>query len=196
MKRIDFAFVAAACVTLGPAQADVTLVRDGRPAATLVVAAEDQSAAFAAGQLRYWTKEITGAELTVVSVSDDRAIEQSNDRTPSRVFIGRALAEKTFAEDAAWLGESQGFAIREKDGDLYVFGGMGVGALFGCYDLIEKATDIIWPCMEDGIDRVFTPRIHFMHHAQLSLDECEWASWKSFGVHNVSAFTECALEGL
>ena len=146
MKKM---LLVAACAAIAPVMADVTLVKDGKPAATIVVPANDMPAEFAAGQLRYWAKEITGAELPLTTVAQER--------NPPRVFVGRALAEKAFPEDAAWLGESQGFAIREKDGDLYVFGGTGAGALFGCYDLLERATDIIWPCREEGFDRIFTP---------------------------------------
>lgn len=131
------------------ARADVALVQDGKTVATVVVRADDAPAEFAAGQLQYWTREITGASLPVVT--------DAADVPPPRVFVGRALAEAAFPDDAAWLGASQGFAVRERDGDLYVFGGMGVGALFGCYDMLEQATDLIWPCREAGFDRIFTP---------------------------------------
>lgn len=129
--------------------AEVPLVREGKPVATIVVKAGDAPAEFAAGQLRYWTREITGADLPVATNAT---------AARPRVFVGRALAADAFPDDVAWLGASQGFALREKDGDLYVFGGgLGAGALFGCYDLLEKASDIIWPCREPGFDRIFTP---------------------------------------
>ena len=141
---------AAGCALAAGAFAEVPLVREGRPVATIVVKADDSPAEFAAGQLRYWTREITGADLPVATNAATVA--------RPRVFVGRALAADAFPDDVAWLGESQGFAIREKDGDLYVFGGgLGAGALFGCYDLLEKASDIIWPCIEPGFDRIFTP---------------------------------------
>lgn len=146
--------IICALITFSPVFADVLLVEGGKPAATIVVPEGDAPAGFAASQLKYWTKEITGAELPVEKVPSGK--EGPNASTP-RVYIGRALAEKSFPEDAKWLGDSQGFAVREKDGDLYVFGGMGAGALFGCYDLLERATDIIWPCREEGFDRIFTP---------------------------------------
>lgn len=95
---------------------------------------------FAAGEFRYWHKELTGrAEPTY------------------DVCIGRSFGEKLFPDDIKFLEGSEGFAVREKDGKLYLFGAKPCGNSFAVYDFLEKNTDIIWPSMAEGCDRVFTP---------------------------------------
>jgi hypothetical protein len=64
---------------------ELTLVREGKPLATIVVAAEPSgAAAFAAEELQYHVRKITGASLPIVA--DDRPV------TGPRVLVGRSKA--------------------------------------------------------------------------------------------------------
>lgn len=132
--------------------ADVTVVRNGNPSAVIALP-KDASAneEFAAGQLRYWVKEISGADLPVEE--GERAEKVGG----TKIRIGRRMAEGKFDEDLKWLEGTEGFAVRESGGDLYLFGAKGCGNVFAGYDILEKNTDIIWPALEAGMDRVFTP---------------------------------------
>lgn len=127
----------------------VALVTGGKPAATIVVPEKPTlNEGFAAGELQYWVKEITGAELPI-------AVAQ--ERNPPGVYIGRRFAEGRFADDLKALEGTEGFAVRERDGNLYLFGAKPCGNCFAVYELLERATDIIWPSLAKGVDRIFTP---------------------------------------
>lgn len=128
----------------------VTLVSGGAPKASIVV--PDRPTAnerFAAGELQYWVEEITGAKLPVAEASARPA--------GARVHIGRRLAEGAFDGDLKALEGTEGFAVREKDGHLWLFGAKPCGNCFAAYDLLERNTDVIWPSCAKGVDRVFTP---------------------------------------
>ncbi|MDX9867717.1 MAG: DUF4838 domain-containing protein [Kiritimatiellia bacterium] len=94
---------------------------------------------FAAGEFQYWHEQLTGKKRPVYDVC-----------------IGRAFGEKHFPADIKDLEGSEGFAVRVKDGKLYLFGAKPCGNCFAVYDFFEKNTDIIWPSMAEGVDRVFT----------------------------------------
>ena len=71
------------------------------------------------------------------------------------------LAE-LFPEDITWLTTLEeedgrhwgddGFAVRQKDGKIYIFGANAVGSLNGVYDFIEDNMGVLWiKTTEDGI---------------------------------------------
>ena len=130
--------------------ASVMLVSGGAPKATIVVPDRPTlNERFAAGELRYWVREITGATLPVAEASASPA--------GARVCIGPRLAADAFAGDLKVLDGTEGFAVRERNGDLYLFGAKPCGNCFAVYDLLERNTDVIWPSLAKGVDRVFTP---------------------------------------
>lgn len=127
----------------------VTLVSGGAPKATIVVPDRPTTnERFAAGELQYWVKEITGARLPIAEASARPA--------GVRVHIGRRLAAGAFADDLKALSGTEGFAVREKGGSLWLFGAKPCGNAFAVYDLLERNTDIIWPSCAKGVDRIFT----------------------------------------
>ncbi|OGV49486.1 MAG: hypothetical protein A2X49_00905 [Lentisphaerae bacterium GWF2_52_8] len=124
------------------------IVHDGKSCATIVLPEKpERPEEFAASQLRYWIKEITGAELAVSSESGQGV----------NIYIGAGFAGEKFSADLKELSNSQGFSIRQDRNDLYIFGAKPIGTVFAVYDLLEKNTDIIWPTVSAGLDRVFTP---------------------------------------
>lgn len=128
------------------------IVENGKTAAAIAVPEGDHPARFAAGQFAYWIGELTGVKPQIKCIDPGECSSLEG----RHVLVGRAFAERHFPNDAAFLGDSEGFAVRTLGLHLHVFGGTGVGALFGCYDLLEKNSDIIWPCFDPECDRIFT----------------------------------------
>lgn len=91
---------------------------------------------YAAHELQYWMTKITGkTPLLLGAPSKSKA---------NIIFIGRSWA-KDFTNDLKTLEGSDGFALRKKEGNIYVLGANPRGSLYGVYSLLERNTDIIWP---------------------------------------------------
>jgi len=96
-------------------------------------------ARMAAKELQKWIKEITGATLPVV--------QKATDEKNVKVFLGASFAKGLFDDDLKALVSARttdGFAVRAKDGNLYVFGARPAGTLYGALALVENNTDLIW----------------------------------------------------
>lgn len=119
---------------------------------------------FAARELRHWMKEITGKAPALLA-------EPSGGRA-QKIFVGRESAG-AFAEDLRKLEGSDGYAVREKDGAIHVFGAKPRGTVFGVHALLEKNTDIIWPRPNPDFEAMFSkvPRIEFSNRDFLSRPE-------------------------
>ena len=90
----------------------------------------------AAREIQHWVRRISGKEMRVLAVESDW------DHT--RIFVGRTWAEQLFAADLKALEGSDGFAVRHRGRDIYVFGARPAGALFGAARFLETNTDLIW----------------------------------------------------
>ena len=111
---------------------------------------ERDVASLAARELKYWLDEITGGNFPLL-------LKPSTNACP-RIFLGAGFAQRHFAADIAELAKAQaadGFAVREKDGDIYIFGACPAGTLYGVTTFIENNTDIIW-AMLDKASTVYT----------------------------------------
>ncbi len=105
----------------------------------VVRGSEFEVASDAARELKLWLDKITGANFPVVT-------EASKEKKP-RIFLGASYAAPLFKDDIAKLAKAEsidGFAIREKDGDFYIFGVTPNGTRNGVYTFLEKNTDWIW----------------------------------------------------
>ncbi len=51
---------------------------------------------------------------------------------------------RDFGEDLEWIGETDGFAVRQRGGTIYIFGTEPRGTLNGVYDFIEDNLGVIW----------------------------------------------------
>ena len=107
----------------------------------------------AATELAYHIKLVSGADVAVIN-------EAKDDSLPIIIATPDSMPEleEMFPEDLAWLRVLEeyndegnvrrwgddGFAVREKDGKIYIFGANSVGALNGTYDFIEENFDVIW----------------------------------------------------
>ena len=111
---------------------------------------ERDVASLAARELKHWLDEITGANFPLRLKPGAAAC--------ARIFLGAGFAKRHFAADLAELAKGpagDGFAVREKDGELYIFGACPTGTLFGVAAFLENNTDIIW-AMLDKSGTVYT----------------------------------------
>ena len=115
---------------------------------------ERQQTRAAAYELQKWLKELTGgAEFPVV--------ERPTDPDKAKIFLGAGCAKDLFAEDLAKLADGKGgvdgFAVRVKDGNVYIFGAHPMGTMNGVFAFLENNTDVIWAMANDPDGTVFTP---------------------------------------
>ncbi len=114
----------------------------------VVATGADQLLTYAAEELAYHIKLVSGAEVATVT-------EASADSMPIIIATPDTNPELNdlFADDMAWLTTleedgknygSDGFAIRQHDGKLYIFGSTPRGALNGVYDFIEDNLGVLW----------------------------------------------------
>ncbi|MBE6598630.1 MAG: DUF4838 domain-containing protein [Ruminococcaceae bacterium] len=106
----------------------------------------DELERYAAEELSYHIKKVSGAEVSVGAGEGTAIIIGTPDSVPE-------LAE-LFPEDIAWLSETEdadgkrwsddGFAIRREGNRVYVFGVTPRGALNGAYELIEENMGVLW----------------------------------------------------
>lgn len=90
----------------------------------------------AARELQYWIGQITDKRAPVLAVAS---------KMPNmKIYVGSKWAAK-YTDDLAYLGDSDGYAVRRDGRNLYVFGANPRGTLFGVFALLERNTDIIWP---------------------------------------------------
>jgi hypothetical protein len=113
----------------------------------------------AVDELKYWLDTLTGAEFPVSSEPSD------GERT--RIFVGADFARAHFADDIERLGEGDnldGFAVRTRGGDIYIFGATAKGTMNGVFTFIENNSDLIWayidytslPRRDPGLGTVYT----------------------------------------
>ncbi len=89
--------------------------------------------------LQEWLKKITDANFPVL-------LKPTQTKTP-KIFLGATFAKDLFPEDIKALGEARakdGYAIRVKDGNIYIFGVVPAGTYYGIRAFLENNTDLIW----------------------------------------------------
>lgn len=109
---------------------------------------------YAARELRHWIRAITGKAPALLAEPSRAKIR--------KIFLGRAWAE-AFPEDLKTLAGSDGYGVRTKSGNIYVFGAHPRGTLYGVHALLERNTDIIWPRPNPEFAAIFsqTPSVAF-----------------------------------
>lgn len=136
------------CLVAIPAAADVTLVRDGQPVATIVTPDSPvQVVRYAAEELQAHVRLASGATLQIIP-------EAQADATASpRVFIGatQAAADADLDLDAL---PPEGWIIRSVGDDLYLAGRdaggyelyapVWAGSLWATYELLERDLGVRW----------------------------------------------------
>ena len=138
--RMIFALAAiAAAFLITAVSAAQPLVRGGVAQAAIVLPASPHpTEQFAAEELQLWIREITGAELPIVS-TDEHGL-------PTRLVLGTAAAKTGgFDDELRQLAGSDGCAVRARGPAIHLFGAIHKGTLNAVYTFLEHNTDIIWP---------------------------------------------------
>lgn len=102
-------------------------------------------------ELKTWLDTLTGADFPVRSEPTD------GERT--RIYVGANFAREHFAADLAELGRGDaldGFAVRARGGDVYIFGATAKGTMNGAYAFVENNSDLIWANRNPDIGTVYT----------------------------------------
>ncbi len=105
---------------------------------------ERHLARLAANELADNLFKITGADFPVLT--------EPSPKKNVKIFLGPSFAKKYFADDLKALssgGSFDGYAVRVKDGNIYLFGAFAGGTLYGVYSFLENNTDIIWGYIGD-----------------------------------------------
>lgn len=115
---------------------------------------------YAAEELVYHIKKVSGADISVTSTVQENSL-------PILIGTPDTLPElKTlFPEDITWLTTTldengrhwgdDGFAIRLLDGKLYIFGATARGALNGVHDFIEDNMGVLWIRADESIGLIY-----------------------------------------
>ncbi|MBO5273264.1 MAG: hypothetical protein J6I45_01475 [Clostridia bacterium] len=126
------------------------ITENGAATAHIVVAeGADQVLGYAAEELVNHIKLVSGADVAVTN-------EAQSDSLPIIIATPDTLPEleTLFPDDLAFLRDlgdgakvrygDDGFAIRQLDGKLYIFGATARGSLNGVYDFIEDNMGVLW----------------------------------------------------
>lgn len=141
--KIHHLFLAITLLAIAPSYADVLLVENGEPRATIVVAPDDPKADLAASELRKYLAQMSGAELPLVREGEPVG-------TPSAILVGHTAEAKKLGikvpsgfnpairPDAF---EEEGFVIKTV-GDRIVVGGNSdgpyQGTIYAAYEFLER----------------------------------------------------------
>lgn len=111
-------------------------VENGKAVGEFVVDEDiSQVETFGVTDIRHWIQEITGAKVPI--------LRSPSAKENTKVFVGKKYASE-FKEDLAKLADNDGFAIRRKGRDVFVFGNRPRATMYGLFAFLEKNSDIIW----------------------------------------------------
>lgn len=134
-------------IVVSPVMA-LDLVKESMPRGEIIIPANaTDTEAFVAGDLKEIVKEISSAELPV--------LESPSAKNNVKIFIGKKFAAD-FKKDLDGLKGTDGFAIRSKGNNIYIFGDNPRGTGYGVYHLLETNTDIIWARPDTNFGTVFS----------------------------------------
>jgi hypothetical protein len=135
--------------TTGRIAASIALTSGANAAARIIVPRDAKAPLALAGQeLSHWLGEITGASFPV---THDAAVQKD-----VRLLVGTVFARGKFDEDLKWLEGSDGFAVRTRGKDVFIFGSSDKGTLNGVFTFLENNSDIIWPRPQREMNVVYT----------------------------------------
>jgi hypothetical protein len=140
--------IALAVATGTIARAEIALVNDRQPVATIVIPDDALPVVrYAANELIYHVQRATGAVLKIVTES-----QAASDATP-RVYLGRTRAAGQAGIVAEQLAPET-FTLKSADGAFFIVGGDAsgdpldndtfAGTLFGVYELLERELGVRW----------------------------------------------------
>ena len=121
----------------------------------------------AAREIQHWVEKISGKEIPVLA--------EPGGRKGTRIFVGKGWADGRFPEDLKSLDGSDGYAVRRKGEDIYVFGARPVGALHGAIRLLEENSDLIFARPSKDFGTVYSK------NANLAFEKADFLQRPAFG---------------
>jgi hypothetical protein len=145
MKKLLWGFLISFSLTI---YAGIPLAKNGKAKAEIIIDPKSNEVLkFAAEELQLWVKEISGAELPIVNKSG---------RLKNKIFL--QVNPGNFQEDLKKLHDNDGYAVRSKGNNVYLFASKSKGVLNGVYKLLFKNTDIIWARPNTEFGTVFSKK--------------------------------------
>lgn len=126
---------------------------------------------YAARELQHWLWQITGKLPSLLAMPS----KQKN----TKIHVGTTFAD-SFPDDTKWLADTDGFAVRRRGNDVYVFGVKPRGVIYGVFALLERNSDIIWPRYNPDFEAIWTP------NPRLSLKQTDFRSKPTFALRHIS----------
>lgn len=106
----------------------------------------------AAYQLKKWLDALTGGDFPVLT--------EPSETKNAKIFLGAGFAKELFPKDLKTLAEDEGgvdgFAVRVKDDNIYIFGAHPMGTSNGVFAFLENNSDIIWAMAGDPDGVIYT----------------------------------------
>jgi len=121
----------------------------------------------AAREIQHWVRKISGKRIAVL------AAPGGNKGT--RIFVGKGWADRGFTGDLKYLEGSDGYAVRRKGDEIYIFGARPVGALHGAIRLLEENSDLIFARPNRDFGTVYSPDPEF------AFDKADFRERPAFG---------------
>ena len=126
----------------------VAVVKNGKALGSISYRPQDGIVAkTAAGELQKGIEQLTGVKMPVTDKIDDGLIQ---------LAAGKDAFGGTFEDAYGKLKGRDGFAIREKNGRIQLFGAEPKGAMNAVFALLENNSDIIWARPHSEIGTVYT----------------------------------------
>ena len=107
----------------------------------------------AAREIQHWVEQISGKSIHVLAAPGVR--------DAPKIYVGAQWAQNLFPEDIKQLEGSDGYAVRLKGENIYVFGARPAGALHGAIRLLEENSDLIFARPNQEIGTVFSKNPKF-----------------------------------
>jgi len=137
----------------------------------------------AASELQSYLKQISGAELAIVTDSA-AAVEKE-------IIVGKTNREADGAYDRAAL-EDDGFIIKTEAGKLWLIGGDRAGTLFAVYEFLEKYLDCRFYTMDfERVPEKKTITLEIAEDKQVPVFEIRQHYW--YGVQNTPLLEKLKL---
>lgn len=196
MSRILSIILGAVCIPLpatAGADAGVLLANQGQSDYCIVIAEKAPPATrHAAGELQKFLKEISGAELPVVTDNEPRK--------KNEILLGSSsrLESTSPGTDLSKLGE-EGYILRTTGANLIIAGGTARGDLYGVYGLLEDHLGCRWFTPQASripqkqrleIDPIDETRIPRLEYREVMIFDCQEADWYARNRLNTTRLVE------
>ena len=166
-------FLAAAVVSFSAAAAPLFVLEKGKASGMVIVPGKHITEKFAAEELQLFLQRFSGVKVPI-----------SAKRGKKNIYVGKEFAG-SFTADLKALKGTDGFAIRNKKGDMYIFSDRPRATLYGVYAFLERNSDLIFARGNDKMGTIYTPGKRFAP---------EKYNWRDIPVFKVRGWWICGTQ--